>query len=622
MLVPADAVFEWIRPGMSVFLSTGAAEPRTLVKHLMKAHSAKLQDLELIQIVSFADAISLKNLQSQKFRLKTFFSGWVADESITAGHVDLIPCYLSRISELLEKRKVRVDIVFVQITPPDKDGYCSLGVSVDVARLAMEQANLVVGEINTRVPRTLGDTFVQISAFDMLVQSDEPPVYFERWPDEPVYDLIAANIEPLIEDQSCIAFSMGPLFESLGRALTGKRHLGVHSPFFSDALMDLVKSGAVTNRYKELFRRKSITSYACGTAELFQWLDQNPAVEFQPVDKVFDPLSIGRNPRFVAIISARSADITGRIALHTGLGNVASGPAEVLAFLNGAQISEGGYTVFGLPSRSRQGMANITTSIEGLKNRVDFREAVDYVVTEFGVASLKGLTLRERAQALIEIAHPDDRVGLIAAAKREAILYRDQIYLAESIRYFPSQINECHQFKGGVEIRFRPIRPSDEEEMRRLFYRFSDESVYYRYFSSLKAMPHTRMQTYVNVDWSDVMSIVGVAGKPGLGIIVAEARYLVNPDGRQAEIAFVVDEAYQSLGISTYLFKLLVRLARERGIKGFWADVLASNAAMMKVFHKGGLPVLTDMEDGVYHVTIPFDPVNDKGGAPCLSVNS
>ncbi|MCB2149267.1 MAG: GNAT family N-acetyltransferase [Deltaproteobacteria bacterium] len=607
MLVPADAVFERIRPGMSVFLSTGAAEPRTLVKHLMAAHSAKLQDLELIQIVSFADAISLKNLQSQKFRLKTFFSGWVADEAITAGHVDLIPCYLSRISELLEKRKVRVDIVFVQITPPDKDGYCSLGVSVDVARLAMEQANLVVGEINTRVPRTLGDTFVQISAFDMLVQSDEPPVYFERWPVDPVYHLIAANIEPLIEDQSCIAFSMGPLFESLGRALTGKQHLGVHSPFFSDALMDLVKSGAVTNRYKELFRRKSITSYACGTAELFQWLDQNPAVEFQPVDKVFDPLSIGRNPRFVAIISARSADITGRIALHTGLGNVASGPAEVLAFLNGAQISEGGYTVFGLPSRSRQGTANITTSIEGLKNRVDFREAVDYVVTEFGVASLKGLTLRERAQALIEIAHPDDRVGLIAAAKKEAILYRDQIYLAESIRYFPSQINECHQFKGGVEIRFRPIRPSDEEEMRRLFYRFSDESVYYRYFSSLKAMPHTRMQTYVNVDWSDVMSIVGVAGKPGQGVIVAEARYLVNPDGRQAEIAFVVDEAYQSLGISTYLFKLLVRLARERGIKGFWADVLASNAAMMKVFHKGGLPVLTDMEDGVYHVTILFD---------------
>jgi acyl-CoA hydrolase/GNAT superfamily N-acetyltransferase len=605
-LVPADAVLERIRPGMSIFLSTGAAEPRTLVKHLMAAHSAKLQDLELIQIVSLADAISLKNLQSQKFRLKTFFSGWVADEAITAGHVDLIPCYLSRISELLELRKVRVDIVFVQITPPDKDGYCSLGVSVDVARLAMEQASLVVGEVNTLVPRTMGDTFVQISAFDMLVQSDEPPVYFERWPAETVYDLIAANIEPLIEDQSCIAFSIGPLFEAVGRALTGKQHLGIHSPFFSDALMDLVKSGAVTNRCKELFRRKSITSYACGTAQLFQWLDQNPGVEFQPVDKVFDPLSIGRNPRFVAIISAKRVDITGRIALHTGLGNVASGPAEVLAFLNGARISEGGYTVFGLPSRSHQGTANITTSIEGLENRIDLREAVDYVVTEFGVASLKGLTLRERAQALIEIAHPDDRVGLIEAAKRENILYRDQIYLVESGSYYPSQINAHHKFKGGVEIWFRPIRPSDEEKMRRLFYRFSDESVYYRYFSSLKAMPHTRMQTYVNVDWSNVMSIVGVSGKSGQGAIVAEARYLVVPEDQWAEIAFVVDESYQRIGISTYLFKLLIRLAKENGIKGFWADVLVSNRAMLEVLNKSDLPVHIKMESGVYHVTIPF----------------
>jgi acyl-CoA hydrolase len=486
MLVSADDVLAQIRPGMSVFLSTGAAEPRTLVKHLMASHSANLQDLELIQIVSFADAISMKNLQSQKFRLKTFFSGWVADEEISAGHVDLIPCNLSRIPELLERRKIRVDIVFVQITPPDKDGYSSLGVSVDVARLAMEQANLVVGEINTRIPRTLGDTFVRISDFDMLVKSDEPPVYFERSPAEPVYDLIAANIEQLIEDQSCIAFSLGPLFEAVSRSLTRKQHLGIHSPFFSDALMDLVKSGAVTNRHKELFKRKSITSYACGTAELFQWLDQNPGVEFQPVEKVFDPLSIGRNPRFVAIISAMKADITGRIALHTGLGNVASGPAEVLAFLNGAQISEGGYTVFGLQSRNHQGTPNITTSMEGLKNRVDFREAVDYVVTEFGAASLKGLTLRERAQALIEIAHPDDRIELIAAAKRENILYQDQIYLAESAHNFPSHINECHQFKSGIAIRFRPIKPSDEEEMRRLFYRFSDESVYYRYFSSLK----------------------------------------------------------------------------------------------------------------------------------------
>lgn len=592
---------------MSVFLSTGAAEPRTLVRRLMEARRSNIQDLELIQIVSFADANSLYTRPSDIFRLKTFYSGWVADEAITAGHVDLIPCHLSRIPELLEKGKVRVDMVFVQITPPDADGYSSLGVSVDVARLAMEKAAVVVGEINRHVPRTLGDTFVHMSNFDLLVQSDELPIYFERWPVIPVFDRIAANIEPLIDDRSCLAFSMGPLFEAVSAKLKYKTHLGIHSPFFSDALMDLVKSGAVTNRYKELFRRKSLTSYACGTAELFNWLNQNPIVEFQPVDKVFDPLNIGCNPGFVAVISARKVDLTGRIALHTGRANVASGPGEVLAIVNGAQISQGGFTVYGLPSRDSRGDPNIMLSIEGLRNRMDFREAVDYVVTEFGVANLKGLTLRERAQALIEIAHPEDRFTLVAAAKKENILYRDQIYLPESAHHCPVHIHEHLQLRNGTELRFRPIRPSDEESMRRLFYRFSDKAVYDRYFTPVKAMPHARMQTYVNVDWTSIMSLVGIVGKAGEGHLVAEARYLLDGSGQWAEVAFVVDEAYQNLGISTAAFNLLVRLATERGLKGFWADVLTSNTAMLKVFEKVGLPMTKTLEGGVYHLKMAFE---------------
>lgn len=605
-IVTSEKVFAKIRPGMSVFLSTGTSEPRTLVKHLMSSQSVKLQDLELIQIVSFADAISPKNLQSQKFRLKTFFSGWIADEAIAAGHVDLIPCPLARLPQLIENRRIRIDVVFVQITPPDKEGYSSLGVSVDIARLAMEQAKLVVGEINPMIPRTLGDTFVPVSDFDMLVQSEEPPVYFERWPVAPVYNKIAENIEPLIEDRSCLAFSMGPLFEGVSRALTKKEHLGIHSPFFSDALMDLMLSGAVTNRYKKTFNRKAITSYACGTKKLLEWLDKNPRVEFQPVDKVFDPLSIGQNPGFVAIVAGQKVDLTGRVALHTGLGNIAAGSSEVLAFINGAQISDGGYTIFGLPSRNHRGAANISVSIEEVDNRFDFREGVDYVVTEYGVASLRGLTIRERAQALIEIAHPDDRIGLVAAAKEANILYRDQIYLPESSRRYPSHINEHQRFKGGIEIRFRPIRPSDEEQMRRLFYRFSDEAVYYRYFSSRQTMSHAQMQTYVNVDWSSEMSIVGVTGKPGEGTVVSESRYIVDPDGQWAEMAFVVDEEYQNIGISTYAFNLLSKIAIDNRIKGFWADVLLSNTAMMKVFYKGGFPVRTEMASGVYHVTIPL----------------
>ena len=304
-VVPAAEVLDKIEPGMSIFLGTGVAEPRTLVKELMASNALNLQDLELIQLVSLGDAISFAALRShRKFRMKTFFSGWVASEAINEGRVDLIPSRFSEIPRLIESGRIGIDVAFVQVTPPNEAGYCSLGVAVDVARQAMEKASLVVGEINPDVPQTFGDTFVHVSEFHALVRSTEPLIYFHRWPVDEVFDQVAANVASIIEDGSCIAYSIGPLFEGLARHLARKRNLGVHSPFMTDALMDVIKSGAVTNRYKEIFRGKSLVSYAFGTRELMAWLDRNPMVEFQGADKVFGPMQIGRNPGFVAVLPA------------------------------------------------------------------------------------------------------------------------------------------------------------------------------------------------------------------------------------------------------------------------------------------------------------------------------
>ncbi|MEJ2156618.1 MAG: GNAT family N-acetyltransferase [Desulfobacteraceae bacterium] len=528
--------------------------------------------------------------------------------------MDLIPSRLSQIPRLMETGKITVDAAIVQITPPDKSGYCSLGVAVDVARVAMQQAQLRVGEINPQMPRTYGDTLVNIHDFNRLVDGRLPPIYFSRWPLDPVYEKIAANIADLIEDGSCLGFSIGPLYDALGRALAGKRQLGIHSPVFSDALMDLAKQGIITNRYKSLFRGKCLTSYAYGTADLFQWLDRNPMVLFHPVDIVYDPIQIGRNPHFIAIIPAYKVDLTGHIQLIAGKGYVSSGSAEVMEFFMGAQLSREGFTIFGLPSRNRDGHANVVASIKGSRNRMDFREAVDYVVSEYGVASLKGLTLRERAQALVEIAHPGDRARLVAQAKQARLLYPDQIFLDTGARQYPAHIAETRVFKKNVTVQFRPIKPSDEEQMRRLFYRFSDEAVYSRYFASIQAMPHARMQAYVNVDWSKDMSLVGLLGGPGRQRIIAEGRYLADARGEWAEVAFVVDENYQSLGICSYLFQMLVRLARERGLKGFYADVSSSNVGMIKVFKRSGLKVKAMLDEKYYSITMelkqsqPADP--------------
>ena len=311
-------------------------------------------------------------------------------------------------------------------------------------------------------------------------------------------------------------------------------------------------------------------------------------MEFQGIDRVFDPRKIGLNRQFVAVFPARRVDLSGRIALNVGKGNVVGRPGEMMDFFNGAEMSPGGRVIFALPSRNRTGEPNIRVSVESMPNQVSLREAVDMVVTECGVAMLAGRTVRERAQALIDIAHPDDRAGLIEAAKAARIIYPDQIYLAGSAHRYPSEIATDHSFKGGVRVRFRAIRPSDEEEMRRLFYRFSDQAVYYRYFAPIKTMPHCRMQQYVNIDYGRALSLVGLVGSPGHGRIIAEARYVMDADTHWADVAFVVDGDHEGLGIATYMYRMLIRLAMQRGVKGFTADVLASNKAMMKVFEKGG----------------------------------
>ena len=605
IVAPAD-VLEKIDPGMSIFLGTGMAEPRTLVRHLMESRQYNLQDLELIQLVSLGDAVAIDERYSRKFRLKTFYSGWLASDAISQGRVDLIPSRFSRVAWLFKTGAIHIDVAFIQVTPPDENGYAYL-VGASVERQAMEMAQIVVGEINSQIPRTMGDTLVNMADFHYLVEATEPPYYLARWPLQDVYLKIATNIASMIPDGSCISYGIGPLYEALAKSLTAKKNLGVHSPFFTDALMDLVKSGAVTNRYKNIFRGKSCASYVLGTRELMSWLDLNPLVEFQPQDIVMDPRTIGLNDNMIAIFPARKVDLTGGVALHTGKGNVTAGPGNVAELFVGAALSRNGRSIFALPSRNRKGKPNILLSLDQYPFQFTNRESMDIVVTEYGVALLMGKTLRERAQALIEIAHPDDRAELVRQAKEEKMIYADQIYFPESGYLYPEKVACSHRFRDSLTVRFRAIKPSDEEEMRRLFYRFSDQAVYYRYFSPIKTMPHRKMQEYVNVDYRNTMSIVAIVDESGVEKIIGEARYVKTQGEPFADTAFIVDEQYQGMGISTYLFNLLIRAAREEGIAGFKADVLENNRAMLKVYEKALYPVQTVLSGGVYKITIPFN---------------
>jgi RimJ/RimL family protein N-acetyltransferase len=345
-----------------------------------------------------------------------------------------------------------------------------------------------------------------------------------------------------------------------------------------------------------------------------KWLHLNPLVEFQGIDIITDPAKIALNDRMMAILPARKVDLTGGVALSAGIRNVTATPGQAQEIFTGVQQSRRGRTVFALFSRNAKNESNILPSIKDYPNQFINSESLDLIITEYGIASMTGRSVRERALALIDIAHPADRSELVRLAKEANILYADQIYLPESGSLYPDNISCTHVFKGGLTVHFRAIKPSDEEEMRRLFYRFSERAVYYRYFSPVKTMPHQKMQDYVSVDYSRFMSIVGIVEQGGVEKIIAEGRYVRHLDRPLcADTAFVVDEHYQGMGIALFLLELLIKTARERGVQVFTADVIADNKPMMRVFEKSKLPMRAVMEYGAYNLTMPLEVIKDRG---------
>ena len=283
-----------------------------------------------------------------------------------------------------------------------------------------------------------------------------------------------------------------------------------------------------------------------------------------------------------------------------------TGPGEVVDFLTGAEASKDGGTIIGLPSRNRKGESNIMVSLMDYPNQLRLRESVHMIVTEYGVANLKWRTIRERAQAMIEIAHPDDREHLIEQARQKKIIYPNQIFIKASAHLYPSHISNTAEFKGGISVKFRAIKPSDEEGMRRFFYRFSDQMIFYRFFYLVQTMTHDQMQEYVNVDYSREMSIVGLVGKSDSEKIIAEARFVKDESSNYGDVAFLIDEAYQGIGVGTHLLHLLIKLAQTQGLNGFTAEVLPENQPMMKLFEKTKHSLEKGISNGACYVKMHF----------------
>jgi acyl-CoA hydrolase len=415
-----------VRSGQRVYIHNGCAEPTDLVQALTR-RSPELEDVEMMHMATMGVAdYSLPEYQGH-FRTNSLFIGGNVRRAIQEGRGDYTPIFLSEIEGLFSSGAVPVDVALLQCTPPDSHGYMSLGPAVDVSLTVAEHARWVVVEINDRMPRTLGDTFLHVSQVDALVETSHPLAEYPRHEVTECHCAIARRVAQLIPDGATIQTGIGGIPEATLALLKDHKDLGIHSEMVPDGAIDLIESGVVTGDRKTLHRGRVVSGFVLGSQRLFDFIDNNPTFEFHRTAYCNNPMVVARHDRMVAINSAIEVDLTGQVCADS-MGRLPySGIGGQIDFLRGAAMSQGGMPILALPSTARnETVSRITTALQPGAGVVTSRGDVHYVVTEHGMAYLHGKTLCQRAEALIAIAHPKFRDGLERFAKDHNLLRADQ----------------------------------------------------------------------------------------------------------------------------------------------------------------------------------------------------
>ena len=591
-----------LRSGMRVFIGSGCAAPQLLIEALT-ARSPEIYDVEALHILTHGSAPYARHDLLEHFRQNSFFIGSNVRDAVNEGVADYTPVSLSEIPRLFREKRIHLDIALVQVSLPDLHGFCSFGVSVDVVKAAVESADFVVAEVNPNMPRTLGDSFVHVSALDAMVKSDKSLLEFPMEAITPEAAKIAEFIESLVPDGATLQTGIGNIPSAVITALKDKRDLGIHTEMITEAVVPLIESGVINGHRKTLLPRKIVTSFCFGNRKFYDYIHDNPAFEFRPTEFTNDPFQIARNRDMIAISSAIEVDLTGQVCADSIGGKFYSGFGGQLDFMRGAARAENGKPIIALPSTTRDGKTSrIVPWLKTGAGVVTTRADVHYVVTEYGVAYLHGKTVRERTLALIHIAHPNFRDELLRQAREARFVHPNQIALPTGLQPYPKKFEIDHEFSGGLKIHFRPILPTDENLLKELFYSHAPSTIYQRYFSQLKYLPHETVQRMVTLDYRDAMAIVGEITWEGHQRLIAVARYYRNPATNWAEIAITVQENFQRRGIAAFLLKHTAKVAAQQGIIGFTADVLPNNVAILDTFRKIATPIEIDSNGGLTSV--------------------
>ncbi|HUV74116.1 MAG TPA: GNAT family N-acetyltransferase [Anaerolineae bacterium] len=603
-LEPARRALRVIKRGDSVFIGSGAAVPQLLVEELAKM-SLEFADNEIVHLWTLGIAPYTQPNFKYQFRHNAFFIGDNVRDAVAEGRADYTPIFLSEIPKLFRSRRMQLDVAIIQVTPPNQHGFCSFGVSVDIVKPAAESAGYVIAEVNPRMPWTLGNSFIHVNDIDVLVENETPILELSYPEADDVAQGIGKNIARLIDDGSTLQMGIGTIPDSILASLVDRKDLGVHTEMLSDGVIDLVEAGVLTNARKTIHRGKIIASFVMGTKRLYDWVNENPFIEFHPSDYVNDPFVVSQNDNMVAVNSALEVDLTGQVCSDSIGYLFYSGIGGQVDMIRGAARSRGGKPIIALPSTAKDGeVSRIVSRLSEGAGVVTTRGDVHYVVTEYGAAYLHGKNIRERALALINIAHPDFRKELLNEAKVRKYAFVDQL---PPLGVYPADLEKRFTLRDGAEVLLRPIKPTDERLEQELLYSLSDRSIYLRFFSAMSAFPHERVQYYTTVDYDEHMAIVAIDMSNGEEQMIGVGRYVKEKNSDMAELALLVSDDWQGKGVGTLMHDYLEQIARAHKIGGFKGEVLEQNQGALHVFTRLGRNAKTQYDDGIYTVSYRFD---------------
>jgi len=585
---------EWrkcLRPGMRLHLASGAACPVGLVEDLLD-HVKEIGDLELVHGLILPPAPWLEKRYHPYLKVNAFYLDARLGELVNQGFADYSPAHYSDVPTLYRDGTIRIDAALIMVSPPDDFGFCSLGPTVEWTPAALESAKIVIAQINPRMPRTGGLSSLHVSKIHYAMEKEAPLSELSPDWEDPAYRKIGEYAAQLIRNGDTLQFGVGPVANGLTEALRQHRNLGIHSEVIGDGVMELFRLGVIDNSRKTLLPGKVVAAHALGSAALYSFLDTNLHFDFRPTDFTNNPISIARNANMVAINGAIMSDLTGQVVVDSVKGLFRSGVGSMVDFVRGSAMSRGGRPIIALPSTGvddeGQRFSRLVAELPMGAGVGCHRSDVHYLVTEFGIASLRGRTIQERVQELIQVSHPDFREDLLEQSRRHHLLPPYfQLPPPWQDNGHGIQVRRLH-LKDGQDYILRPLAPADDRRLQEFFYSHTEETIVRRYGFTVTRMSRDRAFELVGIDQNRDLALAVVELQGPRQVIHAVGRYYLDPNGQGAEMAFVVAENKRRLGMARILLERMLEIAGQRGLARLWAQVDRDNTPMLALFRDYG----------------------------------